>query len=142
MGSPKAQAMLRAHALTNEEHYLGHALTATQYSIGANPENLVYTTGLGQRSVQHPLVIDQRMRGLTPPPGITVYGPLDVATYGDYWVLDLLSPVTTPNPYEWPTVENYFDTYFNPAMTEFTVMESMNEVAYTWGYLAARGQQR
>ncbi|MEO1592079.1 MAG: glycoside hydrolase family 9 protein [Cyanobacteria bacterium J06632_22] len=138
LGSPKAQAMLRAHALTQEEHYLSQALTATQYSIGANPENLVYTTGLGQRSIQNPLIIDQRMRGLTPPPGITVYGPLDVATYGDYWVLDMLSPVTTPSPYEWPTAEGYFDTYLNPAMTEFTVMESMHDAAYTWGYLAAR----
>ncbi|MEO0541146.1 MAG: glycoside hydrolase family 9 protein [Cyanobacteria bacterium P01_A01_bin.105] len=138
LGSPKAQTILRAHALTGDEGYLSQALRASQYSVGANPENLVYTTGLGQRSIQHPLIIDQRVRGLAPPPGITVYGPLDVATYDDYWVLDLLAEVTTPNPYDWPTAEGYFDTYLNPAMTEFTVMESMNDVAYTWGYLAAR----
>ncbi|MEO1742294.1 MAG: glycoside hydrolase family 9 protein [Cyanobacteria bacterium J06629_9] len=138
LGSPKSQAILRAHALTGNEDYLSQALMATQYAVGANPENLVYTTGLGQRSIQHPLVIDQRVRGLTPPPGITVYGPLDMETYDDYWILDLFSEVTTPNPFDWPTAEGYFDTYLNPAMTEFTVMESMNDAAYTWGYLAAR----
>jgi len=138
LGSPEAQALVRAHALTGEAHYLSQALASTQYSLGANPDNLVYTTGLGERSIQNPLLIDQRVRGLMPPPGITVYGPLDTAFYSDYWVLDMLAPVTTPNPYNWPTTEGYFDVYFNPAMTEFTVMESMNEAAYTWGYLAAR----
>lgn len=135
---PNVMPLLRAHVLTQDETYLEASLLATQFSAGANPLNMTFTTGVGHESPQHPLIVDQRIMGAEPPPGITVYGPLDSVRYGDYWGWQLLQESVFPNPYAWPTVEAYFDIYQIPAMNEFTIMQSMMPTAYTWGYLAAR----
>ena len=138
-GSPKVIPLLRAHVLTGDAKYLQAAVLACQFSAGANPDNLVYTTGLGHRSPQHPLIIDQRIMGTPPPPGITVYGPLDAVQFKDHWMFKhFLKDVTFPDPWSWPTAEAYFDIYLFPAVTEFTIHQTMAPTAYTWGYLAAR----
>jgi endoglucanase len=98
---------------------------------------MTYTTGVGQRSPQHPLLIDERILGRSTVPGVTVYGPTDVHQFDD-WPLGLIAPVTTPPPRQWPTLEAYFDIYNFPLQTELTVMETMAPTAYAWGYLAAR----
>ena len=136
-GAPTATDILRAHALTGRTSYLKAGLSGTQFSAGANPANMVFTTGLGDRSPQNPLISDYRITGQAPPPGITVFGPTDFAFYSDYWTLDVLAKSTFPPPRRWPTAENYFDVYSHPIGAEFTV-HYMVASAYTWGYLAAR----
>ncbi|MEM9535485.1 MAG: glycoside hydrolase family 9 protein [Cyanobacteria bacterium P01_E01_bin.45] len=138
LGSPKATTILRAYSLTGNPEYLRSAVLACQFSAGANPDNMTFTTGLGIRSPQHPLVVDQRMMGESPPPGITVYGPIDPKGYGDYWMFDVFREQSTPPVRQWPAVETYFDVYRIPAVNEFTVMQSMLDAAYAWGYLGAR----
>ena len=128
---------MRAYTLSENEKYLQAALSAVQFSAGANPANMVFTTGLGDRSPQHPLVADQRITGQAAPPGITVFGPADYSFYKDYWIIDALSEGTFPAPESWPSVENYFDIYSYPMGAEFTV-DYMVDTAYAWGYLAAR----
>lgn len=137
LGAPKSVNLLQAHTLTQDPKYLVAGINSTQFSVGANPENMVFTTGLGDRSPQNPLVIDQRITAQAPPPGITVYGPADFNAYRDYWALRELNQFTFPAPWEWPTVENYFDVYLYPLGAEFTV-DYMASSAYTWGYLSAR----
>jgi endoglucanase len=137
LGAPKSVNLLQAHALTQDVKYLRSAMGSTQFSGGANPANRVFTTGLGDRSPQNPLIIDQRITAQSPPPGITVYGPADFSVYSDYWTLPLIADSTFPAPQAWPTAENYFDIYLHPISTEFTV-DYMLSPAYTWGYLAAR----
>ncbi|NEO83474.1 MAG: hypothetical protein F6J87_04325 [Spirulina sp. SIO3F2] len=138
LGTPKAIHLLRAHALTQNEKYLKAAVLAAQFSAGANPINMAFTTGLGDRSPQNPLVIDTRVTAQAPPPGITVYGPLDVVRFQDYWIFEQLHPYVFPELFQWPTAEAYFDVFLFPAATEFTIMETMAPTAYTWGYLALR----
>lgn len=138
LGAPRVTTLLRAHALTGNQAYLEAALLGSQFSAGANPGNMTFTTGLGHRSPRHPLVIDQRVIGEPPPPGITVYGPIDKVDYGDYWMFDVFDAVTVPPARQWPTVETYFDVFAVPAINEFTVMQSMIDAAYAWGYLSAR----
>ncbi|MGB3297897.1 MAG: glycoside hydrolase family 9 protein [Phormidesmis sp.] len=137
LGAPKSVNILQAHALTQDPKYLLAGISSTQFSAGANPDNMLFTTGLGDRSPQHPLIIDQRITGQAPPPGITVYGPADLSFYQDYWTIDAIASSTFPPPTQWPTVENYFDVYLYPLGAEFTV-DYMLSPAYTWGYLAAR----
>ena len=137
LGAPKSVNLLQAHALSQDPKYLLAGLDATQFSGGANPDNLVFTTGLGDRTVQNPLIIDQRITGQEPPPGITLYGPADFTVYNDDWSFVSLAGNTFPNAWEWPSVESYFDVYMHPISTEFTV-DYMVSSAYTWGYLAAR----
>ena len=138
LGAPNTTVLMRAHYLSGNEDYLKASILASQFRAGANPDNMVYTTGLGHRSPQHPLLIDQRIRGKIPPPGITVYGPLDLQWQKNYWTLKLFRDVTFPDPVDWPTTEGYFDVFLFPAITEFTVQQSIAPTTYTWGYLAAR----
>lgn len=138
LGSPKVMMLLRAHYLTGQNRYLSSALLGCQFAAGANPSNMTFTTGVGQRYPQHPHVLDHRRMNWPNPSGITVYGPIDSVAYSDYWMFDVLDRVTVPPVREWPTVETYFDIYVAPAINEFTVMQSMTDVAYAWGYLSAR----
>ena len=137
LGAPKGTNLLQAHALTDDPKYLLAGLNSTQFSGGANPANMVFTTGLGTRSPQNPLIIDQRITGQAPPPGITLYGPADFTIYSEDWSLNQLASSAFPHPTEWPSAESYFDVYMHPISTEFTV-DYMVSAAYTWGYLAAR----
>ena len=137
LGAPKSVNILQAHALTGDPKYLLSGINSTQFSLGANPDNMTFTTGMGDRSPQNPLIIDHRVTAQNPPPGITVYGPADFTLYSDYWTLGEIADETFPSPWEWPAVENYFDIYSYPIGAEFTV-DYMLSSAYTWGYLAAR----
>ncbi|MCU0549060.1 MAG: glycoside hydrolase family 9 protein, partial [Leptolyngbya sp. Prado105] len=137
LGAPKAMSMVRAHYLTENAKYLRSSVLATQFSLGANPDNMSYTTGLGYRTPKNPLIIDQRVRGVEPPPGITVYGPYDPVFYSKTWTIELFKDVLFPAPMDWPATESYFDIFLFPMATEFTVMQSISPTAYLWGYLAA-----
>lgn len=138
LGAPRAEALLRAHALTGDGKYLASAIAAAQFSLGANPSNTTYTTGLGRRSPRNPLAIDWRILGRGVPPGLTVYGPLDTAKMPQDWATDLLGQATFPPPKTWPVAEAFFDVYLIPALNEYTLHETIAPSAYTWGYLAGR----
>jgi endoglucanase len=135
--SPSARELVRAHHLTGDDDYLRAAVLSTQTGLGANPENLCYTTGLGQFTVRHPLHVDSRVTRQAPPPGITVLGPCDIEVYGD-WAVDVISPAVHPVMEEWPIIETYWDVYLDPVVTEFTIHLPLAETTYVWGYLAAR----
>ncbi|MBE9011518.1 glycoside hydrolase family 9 protein [Pseudanabaenaceae cyanobacterium LEGE 13415] len=138
LGAPRAISMIRAHYLTQNRKYLRSSVLATQFALGANPDNMTYTTGIGHRSPKNPMVFDQRVQGIEPPPGITVYGPYDPTFYSDTWTIDLFKDVIFPAAMEWPTTESYLDIFFFPMAAEFTVMQSISPTAYLWGYLAAQ----
>jgi endoglucanase len=92
---------------------------------------------VGRRYPLHPLVVDQRVTGQAPPPGITVLGPIDMVRNKDHWAMKFLGTMVSPPPPEWPATEAYFDIYLFPEECEFvTDYIAMN--AYVWGYLAAR----
>ena len=135
---PQAVTLMRAFALTGDEKYLRATVLAAQSGAGANPLNLCYTTGLGVNSPKHPLVVDAFVMGWAPPPGITVYGPNDFSRSPDYFTLKLLEPVMWPPPLKWPVMDFYVDMFLFPAVTEFTVMETLGPNIYVWGHLAAR----
>ena len=139
---PDASSLTRAHFLTGKREYLAGAVAATGFSGGANPNNLVYTTGLGANPVKHPLHLDARRTGQEMPVGLTTYGNVDFARWGDQgWIMwpitYFLSKNTTPNPLAWPVDEAYWDIGGWPALNEFTVDSWTPNVA-VWGYLAAR----
>ena len=142
LGAPNTRNLFRAHTLTGKKKYLQAGILASQFSAGANPDNIVYTTGLGHKSPNMPLLLDMRALGQEPPPGITVYGPIDVQIKEGYvkkwgWALDMMDSVIHPNGRQWPTTEAYFDNFYYVPTTEFTVHQSIGTTAYTWGYLAA-----
>ncbi len=121
---PDAISLVRAHALTGEERYLHAALLACQTGLGANPLNLSYTTGLGHRSPENPLHIDSRVSNQPPPPGLTVYGPLDAQLNADADFRKVVEPFVFPAIADWPTMESYWDVFWYPPITEYTVHET------------------
>jgi endoglucanase len=139
LGAVKGQTVLRAYHLTGDVNYLQSALLGTQFSLGANPDNLSYTTGLGTRSIQNPFVIDQRISGQKAPPGITAYGPLDAQLDPDYWLFGELRKLVGIEAQARPLVENFYDLHLSALTNEFTIHESIAPTMYTWGFLAARG---
>ena len=138
-----AVSLLRAFTLTHEAKYLAGAVQACLFPGGANPGNMVYTSGVGANPVRHPLNLDSRLTGQPAPAGLTPYGNVDLARWGaQTWITWPITyyfgTVSKPSPFDWPTTEAYFDVFFMPALDEFTVDQTMGPNAYVWGYLAAR----
>ena len=136
-----AQVLPRAHYVTQDPRYLKGALRAANYSAGANPDNMTYTVGVGVKHPLHPLHLDTRVSGQTPPVGVTVYGQSDPAENYPFnqWVHTwFIGKTSVPDSYSWPAAEAYVDLPIWPAMTEYTITQSIGPTSYYWGYLAAR----
>ena len=43
-----------------------------------------------------------------------------------------------PDVLTWPAIEAYWDVFWYPEMCEYTVMQTLMNTAYAWGYLAGR----
>lgn len=131
----------RAHYLTGKDEYLRAALAAAQFSAGANPMNMTFTTGLGHEYPRQPLHVDSEHAGIAPPDGITMYGMSDPALQSgsvDWAHTWYLGKSMIPNSRTWPTSEAYADLGNWPAMTEYTVHQTLGPTSFYWGYLAAR----
>ncbi|QDT36649.1 glycoside hydrolase family 9 protein [Stratiformator vulcanicus] len=131
----------RAHYLTGGKKYLAATVASCQYSGGANPMNMAYTTGIGPRHPQAPLHIDSRISGQKPPDGITVYGQSDRRAGYEFnqwahkWYFNRFGSVPSR---DWPTAEAYVDLGTLPSMNEYTIHQCFSPTSFTWGYLAAR----
>lgn len=135
---PQAVDLVRAHYLTKEERYLKTILFTAQFGAGANPNNMVYTTGLGHQSPKNPLHRDHRVSGQKAPHGITLNGPHDIEKAKEQWTVKLFEKEIYPPYAQWPTTESFLDIYSFEPLTEFTVHSTIAPNAYVWGYLAAR----
>ncbi|MEM9805725.1 MAG: glycoside hydrolase family 9 protein [Cyanobacteria bacterium P01_D01_bin.56] len=135
---PNSTNLLRAHTLSNNAKYLKSGILATQFIMGANPDNVSYTTGLGHRTPDAPLIVDSIAVGGNPPPGVTLYGPVDLNAYSRWdWALNLFNEAGDPDPKQWPVAEGHFDVPYLVPHSEFTIMQSMAPMSYNLGYLAA-----
>ena len=137
---PASPTLVRAHYFTGNIKYLKTLLRATLFSAGANPMNLVLTTGLGENCVQHPLHEDTRHTGQRAPIGLTVCGPCEIPVYAKPGsdMGERLNKECTPKGSEWPSTESYFDVYGWDLENEYVVDRNLGPSAFIWGYLAAR----
>jgi endoglucanase len=137
-----AVSLVRAYTLTHDPKYLSGAIQAALFPAGANPNNMVYTSGVGTNPVRHPLNLDSRLSGQSAPVGLTPYGNIDLTRWPDTWIewpiTYFFGSGSKPYPTTWPTTEAYFDVFFMPALNEFCIDQTMGPNAYVWGYLAAR----
>lgn len=138
LGASQTRNLLRAHHLFSDRRFLDAALEASQFSLGANPVNMSFTTGLGSNAVRRLWVIDARTTGQEVPDGITAYGPIDPVHIKDDKNFNRnFAPYVYPKASSWPANENYFDVYGIYPMNEFTISETIAPNIYTWGYLSA-----
>lgn len=133
-----SNSLPRAHFLTGDTRYLKATVAACNFPNGANPDNLVYTTGLGSHFPTSPLHIDSRVSGQPAPKGITIYGPSDPAEDFSFneWVHRWRLGSMVPNSRTWPAAESHVNLFGWPSMSEYTVHQTMGPTAYYWGYIA------
>lgn len=140
--TPGGVELVRAHYLTGERRYLAGAVQSCLFALGCNPNNLVYTTGLGSERVQNPLEVDARVSGQAVPIGLTVFGNSDYFNWRrSFWDTNLKyvnKPENLwPDAYDWPLTEAYFDTWVLVSANEY-VIDTWGPNVLVWGYLAAR----
>lgn len=136
---PKTIGLLRGYALTGDTRYCRAALRSATFSLGANPLDTVFLTGIGTRNVRHPLIVDN-INGAVPVwPGTPVYGLHKLNEVADEsWVAQFqLRPAgTTPDPESVPYLQSWWDLSTVPMMNEFTVHQSHAAALYAYGSLA------
>jgi endoglucanase len=139
-----SQILPRAHYLSRDEKYLAGAVRACNFSLGANPDNMTMTTGVGFAAPRAPLHFDSRFTGQEAPAGLTLYGAYDADSLpgfakGNDWVHTWhIGKTMVPNSRTWPATEFYVDFFLWPMMNELTIKQTMGPTSYYWGYLAAR----
>lgn len=134
--------LVRAHHLTGKPEYLLGAVQSCQFQAGCNPNNLVYTTGLGANPVRVPLELDARSSGQAVPVGLTVFGNSDYFSWPhSFWDINLQfvnrPEFIWPDAYAWPLTEAYFETWVLVSANEY-VIDTWAPNVLVWGYLAAR----
>ncbi len=139
-GSPSAIGLLRAYGLSGDDRYLAAAQRSAAVSLGANPTNTVYVTGVGSQPVQYPVIVDALHGGLPVWSGTPVYGPHRLNSLSDdSWIDEFVlepagvQPLGAEVPYLW----QWFDVSHVAVFNEFTVYQSHAEALYAYGTLAA-----
>lgn len=138
MPSFSADFLLRVHALTGNQTYLDRVVPDVDYALGANPLNMVYMTGIdGVRSPEVILNADADGLGKSPPPGITIYGDVDIHAFGWAEYYSKMYDDAWPNFYDAPVSESYQGYSIFVPSTEYTVMQGIESMTFVTGYLAA-----
>lgn len=138
--APWGQPTCRAYTLTGQQKYLSYAVKTSLFSVGANPQNMSFTTKLGHRYPEFPLQVNRTMMNVKEPySGYTVYGLYDMGP-APWWITKwLITPTNSaPSISEWPINESYWDVESWPMVNENTIYQSMTPSLYVWGYLAGR----
>lgn len=138
---PKTTVLIRAFTLFGDQRYWSAAVRAGAFSLGANPLNTSFVTGLGQANPKHPLVVDQQNGGLPVWPGLPVYGvhKADHVSAGEAWFPKyFLTPAgTTPTMADTPLLWSWYDLPVFAAQNEYTLFQSHAGALFAFGSLAA-----
>ena len=142
-------ALIYAYELTKKPAYLAAAVQGANYSLGANPDNLSYCTGIGYNAQHFPFLVDVQVTGQYPdvPVGHIPYGQGNegnaMSRSGSGWVQQWLlnfgpAKKMTPNWFDWPVTEQYIDFGRYPLHNENCFNVTTVPAACYWFYLAAR----
>jgi hypothetical protein len=136
--TPKNLPLLVAHYLSRDPAYLASQYTTSDYLLGGNPLNMVWVTGLGERSPSEVMHWDSWYRP-APVPGIVPMGPyryVPEPAKGPWEPGYAQQVACYPDTELWPPHELWFENRLTPATNEFTV-GNIAEAAAAYGYLCA-----
>ncbi len=148
-GPVDSAPLVRAHHLSGDARYLATMVNACHFGLGANPDNLSYTTGLGSAEPFWVLKEDAIKVGQKTHPGVTLYGLFDFhASFAsdhdnNWWYTGLKFPDSskmTPAFFAWPVTESYIDMWNWLCQNEYTPQQTFAPSAYVWGYLASQAR--
>ena len=141
-------ALIYAYELTKKPVYLAASVQGANYSLGANPDNLSYCTGVGYSAQHFNFIVDVHVTGqLGVMIGHIPYGQGNegnaMSRAGNGWVQTWLldygpTKKMIPNWYNWPVNEQYIDFARNPLHNENCFNQTTVPAACYWFYLAAR----
>ncbi len=141
--------LIYAYELTKKPAYLAAAVQGANYSLGANPDNLSYCSGVGYRAERFPFFVDAQVTGQYPdvPVGHIPYGQGNegnaMSRGANAWVQQWLlnfgpTKKMVPNWYDWPANEQFIDFGRYPLHNENCFNQTTVPAACTWFYLATR----
>jgi hypothetical protein len=136
-------ALARETDTAKARAYLAGIATTADYFLGTNPENRVYITGLGPRSVVHVFHMDAWYLSDPPvyQPGLIPYANWLKATDGvGPWDQGWPHHTVHPEIDLWPGAERYFPNRCSPLGSEFTIHQQSGPAAAAYGFLHAIGQ--
>jgi hypothetical protein len=131
--------VIYAHTISGDQSYIDALEQTYQFALGANPKNLVYTSGLGVRSIAPYDHAWETGYSEEPAAGLSSIGYND-PWQGDTDAMKLSFSETVqmhcrPQIIDWPDAETYFEK-IKPSINEYTVHSSMAYAMHGWGYLA------
>jgi len=131
--SSKDLPVIMAHKLTGDVKYKNALAKTLQYTMGLNPINRTYISGLGVRSFI-PYHHDWHADMLPMPAGIPNFGPsLGFSSPAFENDMGLYPSKLT----EWPLSESCFNQMWVATLNEFTPQSPMGELLMLTGYLAS-----
>lgn len=139
--SRKVLPVVMAHHLTGEQKYLDALTETMQYTMGANPMNRSYISGLGERMFM-PYQHDWEVDNLHKPAGIPNFGPTTQTEtrwgWRDAWSIKRIenTGLYPKKLLSWPFAEKCFNNIWEAPTNEFTVRSPMGELLLLSGYLA------
>jgi len=118
--------------ISGNQRYVDYAKINMDTQLGDNPQDMCYITGVGSNCVKNPLVDESAYKGLTPFPGIPVYGPMSHLNASNPYNLavqsaDNLYPGGVDENQPYPLLRRYFDCIENDAETEFDIGAMVQE---------------
>ena len=139
-GTPHAMGLLRAYLVTGDRSFLETSIGVASTSLGANPLNQSYITGIGDNPPKNPRIVDTLDGPIPVVSGTPVYGA-HLLEPGTDWVRQyFLEPQQTkPLGASLPYLYSYFDLPNVGAMSEFTIQQSHGPSIWVFGILAASG---
>ncbi|MBE0542529.1 MAG: glycoside hydrolase family 9 protein [Verrucomicrobia bacterium] len=142
-------ALIHAYELTQKPAYLAAAVQGANYSLGANPDNLSYCTGVGDNAQHFNFIVDALVTGQARDliVGHIPYGQGNegnaMSRSANGWVQQWLlnfgpTKKMVPNWYDWPVNEQYIDFARYPLHNENCFNQTTVPAACYWFYLATR----
>jgi endoglucanase len=139
---PDVAHAIRAFAVTRETKYADAVATSCAFTLGGNPCNLVFVTGLGKRRITQVLDLDSwRLADARDAhdtvPGLVPSGPVAADKPGG-GIRGFSLKSHHPDFRQWPSLELYAGNRFDPGQNEHTV-NLVCDAAHAYAFLHAYG---
>lgn len=129
--------LMVAHKLSNEQRFLDVMVANCDLTLGNNPLNMVWITGLGWQSPHQVMQIDNWHNPKGSNPGIPIMGASafdpKAPAQGD-WQIGYTWKFVYPQASQWPPLELWFEDRLCAQLNEFVVARQAS-VASAFGYL-------
>jgi endoglucanase len=140
--TPKTYALWRSSLLSPDKPYFADIARSVSFSLGGNPINTTFVSGIGHDNPLHPLMVDVIHSELPQWPGISVFGFHGVRDESsDKWFLSFFlrkGGEAAPDANGWPYLWSWTDQPVFAPHSEFTVQASQTEALVAYGVAAGR----